>query len=586
MTGAAASFALARRAAGNAWLGLGGRWTRAEIAGLVANIALACAIVWTFHASFWWPPDDGAYAYIADRLRNGDVLNRDLHDVHAGYVHFLHALAFDLFGRDLLSLRYPLALLTVAQSAIVFLLLRPLIGPFAICGGLAMSALTLVQFLNPTANWYALFLTVIVIALLAARAERTTFGLIAIGFVLAALFLFRQLTGVFVGMGAVAYLLLPEPGAAARSRGRPVLAWFIAGSMAMVLAAYLWLKTDATAFALYGIWPLAMLLVIATRTRLDDGAALQLIAAPLAGAALAAVPLLLYHSTHGSLGPWWEDTFASAVALTDLEFFRQASYATLLSLAVKGLASTSDPVAAINGVFWILTTGASAALGIAVLRALLQDEKIHPLPLIALFHALVSAHYAIPIYALFSIGLTLAGWLALARQPLSRVAAIAATLFAVSVGLAFQAAQPLSRGLNGIIRGERVALGAAGLPGATLRIEREDRARYARLLSFIEEHADPRQPILGLPMTPELYFLSNRKPPVRFAIAPLGLRSDRELQQTWSELEAGMPAVVVFKPDDKYTTPRVRELMRRLQSHYRLCRTIGGFELYARACRT
>jgi hypothetical protein len=58
------------------------------------------------------------------------------------------------------------------------------------------------------------------------------------------------------------------------------------------------------------------------------------------------------------------------------------------------------------------------------------------------------------------------------------------------------------------------------------------------------------------------------------------------LQDAWRELEAGMPAVVVFKPDDKYTTPRVRELMRRLQSHYRLCRTIGGFELYARACRT
>jgi hypothetical protein len=329
-----------------------------------------------------------------------------------------------------------------------------------------------------------------------------------------------------------------------------------------------------------------MLMVIAVRTRLDNGPALRLIAALFAGAALAAIPLLLYHWMHGSFAPWWEDTFASAVALTDLEFFRQSSYATLLSLAAKGLASASAPVAAINGVFWILTAGASVALGIAVLRALLQDEKVHPLPFIALFHALVSAHYAIPIYALFSIGLTLAGWLALARQPLPRVAAIAATLFAVSVGLAFQAAQPLSRGLNGTISGERVALGAAGPPGASVRIEREDQAIYARLLSFIEEHADPRAPILGLPMTPELYFLSNRKPPVRFAIAPLGLRSDRELQATWSKLEAAMPAVVIFKPDDKYATPRVRELMRRLQSHYRLCRTIGGFELYARACLT
>jgi hypothetical protein len=47
-----------------------------------------------------------------------------------------------------------------------------------------------------------------------------------------------------------------------------------------------------------------------------------------------------------------------------------------------------------------------------------------------------------------------------------------------------------------------------------------------------------------------------------------------------------MPAVVIFQPDDKYTTPRVRALMDRLRPHYELCAADAGFELYAPACES
>jgi hypothetical protein len=57
------------------------------------------------------------------------------------------------------------------------------------------------------------------------------------------------------------------------------------------------------------------------------------------------------------------------------------------------------------------------------------------------------------------------------------------------------------------------------------------------------------------------------------------------VEDAWSSLAGDMPAVVVFRPDDKYTAPRVRELMDRLRPHYRLCDEIGGFELYAPDCR-
>lgn len=559
-------------------------WSRAEIAAAAANLLVACAIVAYFHDRFWWPPDDGAYAFVADALRNGAVLNRDLHDVHGGYVHFLHALALDVLGRDIVSLRYPLAFLTVVQAGVVFLLLRPLVGVAAIFGGLAMSALTFVQFLNPTANWYALFLAVTVVALLSSGVQQRFAGLVAIGFAIGAVFFFRQLTGILVGMGTVAWLLVSESDA--RPAGTPVLARAVAAIMALGLTAYAWLRVDGIGFALYGLWPLAFLVVAAARAPLGARRLAQILAGMLAGSLLAAAPLLLYHLANGSVWWWWHDTVVSAIALTELDFFGDASYATVLLLAVRGLVDLGNPAGALNGAFWLVVLLAPTVLGAAVVRRLVRNEPLPPLAVVALFYAIVSAHYAIPIYALYSAGLTLAGLIAVARAPVARAVAVAVISFAVAIGLMFQAGEPLSRGLTGTVLGTRVPLAAGGIAGASVRMEEKDRALYTDLVAFIDTHAAADDAILGLPMTAELYFLSGRKPPVRLVIAPLGLLSAEDVNETWDRTRTDMPAVVIFRPDDKYTTPLVRALMDRFRPHYRLCKTSDGFELYAPTCRS
>lgn len=559
-------------------------WRRIEIVAAVANLVIACAIATWFHDRFWWAPDDGAYAYVADRLRNGAVLGRDLHDIHGGYIHFLNAVALDLFGRDMLSLRYPLAALTVAQSAIVFLLLRPRLGAAAIFGGIAMASLTFVQFLNPTANWYALFLAVVVAGLLAGGFHRTIAGLMAIGFTLGMIFLFRQLTGIFVGMGALAWLLLSDGGNA--GRGSAVAARALAAIMTVGLAAYAFLKVEAAAIVLYMVIPLLFLAATALRTRTGGRRLLAILSGIAAGALLSALPLFLYHAFNGSLADWWHDTTLSAVALIDLQFFGEASYAPILIVALRGAVMLTEPVSVLNGLFWIIVFIAPAWLGVSMFRAAWRRDAIPPLAVVALFFAMVSAHYAIPIYAIYSTGFALAGLLAMVHKPKMRAAAIAATLFAAIVGIGFQAGQPLSRGVVGTIQGTRIALDADGIPGASLHMEQADRSLYEHLLAFIDDHAAPQAPILGLPMTPQLYFLSGRNPPLRFVIAPLGLLSDGDVDRASKQLEADMPAIVIFRPDDKYTTPRVRALMDRLRPHYELCGKDSGFELYAPACGT
>src|SRR3546814_3815691 len=91
--------------------------------------------------------------------------------------------------------------MTLLQSALVFWLLASRGAAVAFSGALGMSALTFVQFLNPTAHWYALFICTLAVALLSAGWHRRRGGLELLGFVLVTLFLFRQLSGVFAAMG-------------------------------------------------------------------------------------------------------------------------------------------------------------------------------------------------------------------------------------------------------------------------------------------------------------------------------------------------------------------------------------------------
>jgi 4-amino-4-deoxy-L-arabinose transferase-like glycosyltransferase len=164
-----------------------------------------------YHNRFWAPADEGIYAHVADRILLGQVLHRDVQDLYAGYADFANAAAFSLFGVRIVSMRYPLAVLTVIQAVLLFLILRRRGITTAIVAALVLTSLGFIQFLNPTANWYALFCTVVTIAWLswsqAGRASRD----VVTGMLLGTTFLFRQLSCVFLASGVLVFLLLENP---------------------------------------------------------------------------------------------------------------------------------------------------------------------------------------------------------------------------------------------------------------------------------------------------------------------------------------------------------------------------------------
>ncbi len=553
------------------------------VAGVSAWILLA------FHDSFWWPPDDGAYAHVAERLLSGEVLNRDVQDVHAGYINFVNAGALALFGLDLVSLRYPLALLTFLQACLVFGMLRPKGAVVAAAGGIGMAALGFVQFLNPTAHWYALSLLVALLAVLTWMPPGDRRRLVVAGFIVATIFLFRQLSGVLVAIGVLTYLLCETPGGGASPiRGRDRLAArALLAVMGLGLAGYLLAKTDVVALVLVGLAPLGIVAWAWRHTGMDNRQVGAMLLRVGVGGLAALTPLFLYHLVHGSLGVWIDDTVLAAFALTELTFFEQPGFLHLLILSAGNLLSPAGAAAVINGLYWIAALLIAPALGLLTLRGLLRDggergARAYLLPLLACFYALVAVHYQIAIYLFYPVSVSLAGllWLAAPRPGPTRPMAVGLAAFLCAAGLYFHAAQPLGRD---IVAGERTAgFAASGIARADLWLEPGDAAGYREIIDLIQRETPEDATILALPVNPELYFLSGRRNPTRFYNSALGIRNEDELQEVLEILRREPPALVFFRPEDKYNTRYAARIMDAVRARYEPLAPRAGFEIFRR----
>lgn len=576
----AAAMATARRE--RPALTAAGRQQGNNTAWAIASLALCAGLLVYFHNRFWWPPDEGVYGYVAQRILAGDILNGNLQDLHAGYVGFLNAAALFLFGQDLVSLRYPLVAATLLQCSLAFLLLAPRSRVLAALAAVMVGATSFIQFLNPSANWYALTMAFVVAAVLT-LCRRGSFKRDAlVGALLATCFLLRQLSGVFLAIGALTWLLMESsPTATGRSR----IARALLAVMGLGLIYYLYRKGSFDSFLMFGIWPLALIGIASVRTRLADGAALRLLARMAAGGALAALPLLLYHLWHGSLYTWLQDTILAAVHLTQLDFFEQQRYWHLAVQAIANLVTVPTAGSVVSSLFWLALLTAPAALGLRTLwLAASHDgpQSWHPLPIIATMFAMVSTHYEITIYLVFSSSLTLTALLLLGGSGRSARMILWPAAVALSlVGVALHAGQPISRSIAGTIAGVRVPLDApSALPGASLVIERLDQETYAKLLAFIDRNVAPGAPILALPVDPEIYFLSRRPAIYRFNSTAIGIRNDDELRTALQRFDQASPPIVIHNAEDKYNNWASEALMAHVKSRYSLEERIGPFDIY------
>jgi hypothetical protein len=552
-----------------------------HIIALAASLGAAALLLAYFYNRFWWPVDEGVYAYVAQRILAGDVLHRDIMDLHAGSVNFFHALVFRMFGEDLVALRYPLVVATLLQSLMAGLLVRdrgPLIGATAV---FAVAGLSFIQFLNPSGNWYALFLALLTCWCLRVVDWKRGRGAILIGACLGTCFLFRQLSGVFLAMGVLTFMLVNTDPSGVRSRA--VLSRTLFAIMLCGLAGYLWVKGSPTAFVLFGAGPAALLALAMIRTRADDRQVLSLTLKLALGFVAATTPLLAYHASQGSVVPWLNDTLFTALRVDALPFIGNASFLPLILEAGAGLWRVDQPGIVLNAVFWLGLMLAAPLLGFLVVAQFVDDAKVfedRPLPIVALFFALGASFFQIPLHIFFVIPPVLVAllWFVSARYPLRSSAVLTAV---VVIGIVFQAGQPVSRGWLGVVHGTRVPLDAEnGLPRAALAMERSDQTAFTEILTEIAVHARPDEPVFTIPMEPEINFLSARRSPVHYYNTAMGLQSDDDVHQSLARLLDAAPLFVVHRRQDKYLTPRSAVLLDEIRKRSPPAKTIGPFDLY------
>ena len=321
---------------------------------IVAMLA-TCCLLYAFHDRFWYPPDEGNYAHVAQRLLQGETLNLQVQDVHPGYISFVNAAALRVFGTDLVSLRYPLVLAGLLQAAVLFSLFS---ARGALAGGGRQHCADSAQ-RDPVPQPYGTLVLPGAHGVAGCRARQQSRAhnnqlrrLLAVGLLIGTIILFRQLTGFLAGVGALAFLLWEAGERGAHGRAA-LLGRALAATMAVALAVYLALATDISGLVLFGVWPLALLARLASRPQASNREVTRIAGTVVAGMTLAALPLAAYHLWHGSVQAWADDVGPAAVALTRLDFFERSNFAALIYHAARQMVTSPSVPAVLNGFYWV-----------------------------------------------------------------------------------------------------------------------------------------------------------------------------------------------------------------------------------------
>ena len=550
---------------------------------LFVSVFNAVVLVY-FHDRFWWPPDEGVYAHTAERMLNGEVLNKDVEEIHTGYIHFIHVASFAAFGTRLVSMRYPLVIVGFLQSLLMFLIFAPRNLLVAVVVAVCATAFGVIQFLNPQPSWYCLlFVTAIAFCLTRMRDRKWT--ILAVGFLIGLIFFFRQITGVFAAMGVLFYLLTERTDEALGEHtavARGLIALMLLGTVVYLIA-----TSNGSGWVLIGIWPVFLLGESVLRhAKTPNKTSLEIVAKLGIGFFASAVPIVVYHLANRSLSTFVDDTVFRALDIQQLAYLKLANFVAQQGYAARTLFQFRSFQEVVNGFFWLvlpLTTIIAGAVAVKRFAKSRSSTDVGPLPILAVFYALVALFQQIPIYFFYMFPMTIGAlfWLSLNAKRRTVVTMVCIGLAFSAIAFRYQAAQPVTRSLAGIIRGDRVAFVPADtIKRAGLWVEPQSLETYTALINAIQADSQPNETIFVLPYNSELYFLAERRNPFRFWNTAVGIRPGAEEQHVMNVLRNTPPRVLVIAPGDRNNTTTSEAITAYAREHYSLVQTIGNFEIY------
>lgn len=469
----------------------------------------------------WSPFDDGAYAWAARRLLDGAIPHRDLVMSHPGYATYLDYWLYRGFGERLIVLRYPLPLLAAVLTGAVAVLARPAgRSAQAVCA-LATMSLGIVQFISPSASWYAVVCAVAALCIFQTAFGRGTVrktGLLFLaGILLGICGGFRQYNGALLGAGLVllqALIATPHERAAAPWRQGISL-------IALVLAAVL-LITPAVISGTSGAWLLSLPASICAafafrRWRAAPGIRDAAWLVPVGAGCLAGfLPVLAWPAKYDALSAFFADTVVDGSRYADYSPINGRNFTIVLTDAMDAFAM-GTPYA--FGVGAYLIAIGIMPLWLAVLlwrrRSLAMPPHAAAIAVSAAIALLNNIVFQDLLYAFFWLPLVCAAIVVLTKTPNSpaRNWALAPIAAVALFGSIFHAGRIPGSNWRDIIGTPFPKQVACALPACGLRVDPalNERlySRYRDLVANVPRSA----PLMILPDGANLYgFLPHRSP--------------------------------------------------------------------------
>ena len=529
------------------------RWERWLFAGVWCGAAV---LGYAYLGRGWIPHDVGTLGHAAERVLAGELPHRDFVDVYTGGQAMLHALAFRVFGVELMTLRFVFFGAYLLWVPMVWVVARSFTGPaLAAASTILAASLTLPVYPEGMPSWYNLyFATAGVACLVRYLRDRRAHWLVLAGVAGGVSILFK-VVGLYYVAGALLFLLYLEttdeagdtPGADAPYRVAAALA-----CMVLALAALYVVTVGGGAIGLlhFAVPPLAAVTVVASRltneTRRSSGdrfRSLSRTAIPLIlGVATPVALFLIPYALSGSLDTLYRGVFvlprlrfdfAARTSLPVLGFVPAAALVAWLASRSRGatlaggalvlaLVATSHVDVVYRIVWWTLTSlgpiavAAGAWLLMRPAGAVAQ-ARTGAFLLLAVFGFanLVQIPFSAPVYFLYAAPLLVLLGVALAADeggPRSQRLMFATTVLIGFSIFRLDAGFIQHLGFRYRPHEETEALEVVRARG--IRVSPGQKREVEQLVAALQR-TDTGPAILALPDAPEVYFLTGLDNPTR-----------------------------------------------------------------------
>lgn len=512
---------------------------------LLTGIISASLLV-AIHDVYWWPQDDGIFAYLAEALVKGGIYGIDVIDIHGGYHSLLNAWLFKVFGTDVVVLRYPLIVLGTLQALMItHMASKTASQSVAILAGLSAVTLGFIQFPNASPGWYLLFFAIAIIWLLASF-KRSALQMGLVGVLVGIAFLFRHPSAAFISVGIFLYLLhqaeINESSYRTFAMPRlvliiPLIAVITYSYFMFELLAFILFAAPLILVISHGIWKVAdwnLKVLIAEISCIATGFFIGIL------------PMIVYQLAWGDLALWFTNSFFSSANIINFPFFFEQRYWDHLFTSFF--------------YYWASILALPLVLTWLWIKGRQQGIMIHPAFFIAIAFGLVSFYYQIPFYLYCSLSVFLLA-VFVSIKSWSETSNSIAISFLLVINILALATQSL--GFQAVLYPDSFT--ASEIPKVSLRLEKTDQQNYLKLISIIEEYSTKADSMFVFPKNPDLYFVTERNNPFPFYETSLEVNTEEQYQELLEKLELNPPRLFIFNQGSKYKRSfeeRLFELLR------------------------